>query len=100
MIQGFHDDNVKQVFTFSVQTKVMAETPEYIIRALTQDSYSKVKEFIDFKEKLERSHTLNVSRIECVLSHLQRAHTILEYEAVLKENAGFKFPYSGFFDFV
>ncbi|PRP76022.1 putative TPR repeat-containing protein R13F6.10 [Planoprotostelium fungivorum] len=59
-LEDFYEENNKQ-------------TPEFVLRAFQNGNYSKISEFIQFKERLERSHTGLMSRTEEFLEDIKRS---------------------------
>lgn len=65
------------------------EAADLAILAYHHNTYSKVLEFLTFKEKLEKSHQLLVARIESIILALKRkAHNLEEMEVVLQSLDG------------
>eukprot|EP01117_Protostelium_nocturnum_P012389 TRINITY_DN4571_c0_g3_i1.p1 TRINITY_DN4571_c0_g3~~TRINITY_DN4571_c0_g3_i1.p1 ORF type:complete len:900 (-),score=204.71 TRINITY_DN4571_c0_g3_i1:1258-3957(-) len=70
-IEAFHLENTTQ-------------TLEYAIKAFQNGSYSKIREFVEFKKRLDQSQTLSISRVEHLLSEMKKNdNSILELEGFL-----------------
>ncbi|KAK9804253.1 hypothetical protein WJX72_003568 [[Myrmecia] bisecta] len=59
-VEALHNDHIR-------------DAGDTLIMAYRQDTFSKVVEFVDFKERLERSHTRALAGSELALMHLRRA---------------------------
>ncbi|KAG0563622.1 hypothetical protein KC19_8G046000 [Ceratodon purpureus] len=69
------------------------EAADLAILAYHHNTYSKVMEFVAFKEKLERSHQLVVARIEsAILSLKRKASNLEELEVALQSLDGGRTP--------